>query len=943
MSEIRVLNQLGCIILEKLGSHVFAVDPGDGKARAAKVLPRYDFNPFEWSAGSSIISPHVTFFAANSTSRKHVVQLMEAANIGNLSDILVSNNPNPTPLNVVQILGCKAIHDAGFIHNNITSDNILFSNINDPQPQPICKVMIGSLSLISPISLQKTGDMEQLKQLWKIKRNPAYCAPEVLCGAQQPNFKSDIWSIGVIMFQLLSKRLPFPGRTEKEVATSMFQGSQIGLNFPSECKQLIEGLLQEDPNKRWNIEQALSSPFFRINFTGVQIQGGINTILTLDQLSQLVQMPITPKFRIQQTERIYPELKDQEEKSQEQLNKEIFEYLDKNKFPPLDLIYKGLYPPKPKDIINGTSPPTVPSPQPSPISNLNQTINTPSTNTPAPPDATSIQQINTQTQQQENAAAEIQTDEQRLADLKKRLIASKIFPYLRLMFTTAPQDEDEYESVRLTRIQELERIEKEKHSQQPLKVIRKDYGTWQAGDEVSGGSDLKEKICKIAANLVFRQEAACTDFVESHLAFDIISQVRLKALRSSAMIGVRIGTSLKNELSKPERKENAEIVDDFILGANEEEEDDDKSLQEDDNNDEDIFFAPNLITYDLIYSLRHVAVYAKDEQVEKCVKDGLLDALILCIQLVLGQQKRLKIERERLQLESSQSSSSFKDSSKLIQVGIKRKQRSMRRIEVGVMKLEELLVLISAILQNVVIAGNVIKPEKAVVFQTFALVSDHYPHAFYDILQDNNWIDSLFQLFNSYDFEYSSSCNLPLINHAGDKSEIQIYKFENIKVIDIKSQIASSILQLMRKQLVNPQYDVLVEFIFTNCILSSNKNTKNQFKSLLQRFSSLRTKNDTLLFQSITVIDSLIGSIMKAADVTEAEKQGAAPRDDLNEMSMCKHLFLMLTGIVSRVTPQIREMINSRLDQGKLEAVGKIPGAYFDIYTRDLKKELAKK
>ncbi|KAA6402632.1 MAG: hypothetical protein EZS28_001847, partial [Streblomastix strix] len=75
---------------------------GDGKARAAKVLPRYDFNPFEWSAGSSIISPHVTFFAANSTSRKHVVQLMEAANIGNLSDILISNNQNPTPLNVVQ-------------------------------------------------------------------------------------------------------------------------------------------------------------------------------------------------------------------------------------------------------------------------------------------------------------------------------------------------------------------------------------------------------------------------------------------------------------------------------------------------------------------------------------------------------------------------------------------------------------------------------------------------------------------------------------------------------------------------------------------------------------------------------------------------------------------------------------------------------------------------
>ena len=64
-----------------------------------------------------------------------------------------------------------------------------------------------------------------------------YIAPEVLADDSTYDLKCDIWSLGVIMFMLLTGTAPFNARSEKEI----FRLIKVGV-YPKSCKQSIECL-----------------------------------------------------------------------------------------------------------------------------------------------------------------------------------------------------------------------------------------------------------------------------------------------------------------------------------------------------------------------------------------------------------------------------------------------------------------------------------------------------------------------------------------------------------------------------------------------------------------------------------------------------------------------------------------------------------------------------
>jgi len=95
---------------------------------------------------------------------------------------------------------------------------------------------------------------------------PLYVAPEII-GEKNYEKECDCWSLGVIMYILLSGREPFYAKTLQEVYSKIKNGRY---DFTDECweqvteqaKDLIRNLLQTDPKKRFTCEQALKHPWF---------------------------------------------------------------------------------------------------------------------------------------------------------------------------------------------------------------------------------------------------------------------------------------------------------------------------------------------------------------------------------------------------------------------------------------------------------------------------------------------------------------------------------------------------------------------------------------------------------------------------------------------------------------------------------------------------------
>ena len=97
--------------------------------------------------------------------------------------------------------------------------------------------------------------------------SPATKAPEIMKGYEY-NAKADLWSIGVIMYQLFFDSLPFPARTARELKEAIFRASGVRLpkgyedSMTQICFDLIDKLLQKDPNKRIDFDNYFKHKFF---------------------------------------------------------------------------------------------------------------------------------------------------------------------------------------------------------------------------------------------------------------------------------------------------------------------------------------------------------------------------------------------------------------------------------------------------------------------------------------------------------------------------------------------------------------------------------------------------------------------------------------------------------------------------------------------------------
>ena len=98
---------------------------------------------------------------------------------------------------------------------------------------------------------------------------PNYVAPEVIKEKGYDGFMADVWSIGVILFVMLTGRLPF----EDKSIESLFKKIEAGkVTYPkdlsSDGKDLVQRMLQVNPKKRITVQQILNHKWVRKDWIG---------------------------------------------------------------------------------------------------------------------------------------------------------------------------------------------------------------------------------------------------------------------------------------------------------------------------------------------------------------------------------------------------------------------------------------------------------------------------------------------------------------------------------------------------------------------------------------------------------------------------------------------------------------------------------------------------
>ena len=126
--------------------------------------------------------------------------------------------------------GLKYLHSKGITHRDLKPANILLKN-------GVCK--------ISDFGFARSLD-EESSIMKSIVGTPLYMSPQLLKRSKYST-KSDLWSIGLIYYEMLHGRTPWPAKNEMELINGIFGKS---LNFSKEIseksKDFIRGCLQID-------------------------------------------------------------------------------------------------------------------------------------------------------------------------------------------------------------------------------------------------------------------------------------------------------------------------------------------------------------------------------------------------------------------------------------------------------------------------------------------------------------------------------------------------------------------------------------------------------------------------------------------------------------------------------------------------------------------------
>ncbi|EPY28501.1 protein kinase [Strigomonas culicis] len=202
----------------------------------------------------------VQYYGSQEDGQRNTINIfMELVTGGSLNSVI--KKFKSIPRKTVQqwtyqiVLGVKYLHECGIVHRDIKGDNVLVT------PDGIVKLAdFGCSKSIDDVCSATHGCSTMVG-------TPYWMAPEVIkCEAGGYGSKSDIWSIGCTIVEMLTGRPPWPECNSMwaavyKIANSTGLPTEIPKDIDPQLMNLLEKTFERDPRRRPTAAEMLQHPF----------------------------------------------------------------------------------------------------------------------------------------------------------------------------------------------------------------------------------------------------------------------------------------------------------------------------------------------------------------------------------------------------------------------------------------------------------------------------------------------------------------------------------------------------------------------------------------------------------------------------------------------------------------------------------------------------------
>jgi serine/threonine-protein kinase len=207
----------------------------------------------EARAAAMLESEHVARILDVGTSSSGVpYMVMEFLKGQDLGDLVTNGGPLPPSEAASYVIqACDAIaeaHQRGIVHRDLKPANLLLTSKTDGST--VVKVLDFGISKI-----EKEGAKTALTSVGAVMGSPLYMSPEQMRSAKKVDARTDIWALGVILFELMTARRPFEGDELPSVIAQVLSSPAPSMrefvpDINPDLDALVLRCLEKDVNQR---------------------------------------------------------------------------------------------------------------------------------------------------------------------------------------------------------------------------------------------------------------------------------------------------------------------------------------------------------------------------------------------------------------------------------------------------------------------------------------------------------------------------------------------------------------------------------------------------------------------------------------------------------------------------------------------------------------------